>query len=200
MRRHAHTSPRKVRCISGSGWKKRLANEWRSCCQWSREWLLCLTGALPWHLAALMSFPGIGTGSVEGLLNWGSGTLPSEAQCAASQRWTLGLCGARVRHVCGWPVNAAWGCPAACTSPPQTCHTLALHSPGPGASRPADYHDPSSWTFWVSWTRFVQMNKTLLGEWEKSKQKQKRERKKKFLCLVGANQYFIFHAESRIWA
>lgn len=105
--------------------------------------------------------------------------------------------------VCWFPAvntaaTAVRGCPTVSTGQPQTCRPLALHSPRPGASRLADYYDPSSWTFWVSWTRFVLMNKTLLGEWGKSKQKQKR--KKNFLCLVGANQYFIFHGENRIWA
>lgn len=48
---------------------------------------LGLKSALPCHLTALMRFLGIGTGAVEGLLNWGSETLPSETLCSGSQRW-----------------------------------------------------------------------------------------------------------------
>lgn len=168
MRNHARTSPRKVRCISmRSEWKKRLANEWRSCCQWSQEWLLCLTSALPWHLTALMSFPGIGTGAVEGLLNWGSGTLPSEALCASSQRWTLlpPLCGAAPqcppvsrRHVAPWPCTA----PGLALPVLQTTMTLPLGLSG--------WAEPG--LCW--WTK---------PSWGNEEKANKNKRGKKFFCV-----------------
>lgn len=48
-----------------------------------------LKHTLPWHPTALMSFPGIGSGAVEGLLNWSSETLPSEMMCSGSRRCEL---------------------------------------------------------------------------------------------------------------
>ena len=50
---------------------------------------LYLKHTLPWHPTALMSFLGIGSGAVEGLLNWSSETLPSEIMCSGAQQLEL---------------------------------------------------------------------------------------------------------------
>ena len=78
---------------------------------------VCLKSALPRHLAALMSFLGIGTAAAEGLLNWGSETLPSETLRCGSRRWKL-------------LPGAAWVLPAASADPPHIPRTLALPAPG----------------------------------------------------------------------
>lgn len=61
---------------------------------------LCLKHTQPWHLTAVMSFLGLGTRAVKGLLNWGSETLPSETMYSGSRQWKLlpMPCGSVPRH------------------------------------------------------------------------------------------------------
>lgn len=91
---HAWASPRKAGDASRrSEWTGGWANEWRAAGlrRSGRDAPLpvCLRSALPGHRTALTSFLGIGAGAAEGLLNWGSETLPSETLRPGSQRRTL---------------------------------------------------------------------------------------------------------------
>lgn len=127
-----------------------------------------------------MSFLGLGTRAVKGLLNWGSETLPSEMMYSGSQQWKLlpMPCGSVPRH-------------------PVVIHKHAPLLPCPALPQPGPHHlpdeqDPFSRTSWASWTTFVLMNKTIPGEWGKNKRKQKQNKKEK-KNPVFSWSWSIFH-------
>lgn len=93
---------------------------------------LCLKHTQPWHLTAVMSFLGLGTRAVKGLLNWGSETLPSETMYSGSRQWKLlpMPCGSVPRHPVVIHKHAPLlPCPSLARTISQTNRTLSLGLP-----------------------------------------------------------------------